>query len=152
MRRKDREITDPAEMVAILESAPVCRLALADGSEPYVIPLCFGVDGHAIYVHSSLEGKKIEILKHNPRCCVEVDITQGPLPDNNPCSWEMQYRSVICTGTARFVTEALEKQQALACILAHYGGAKHTFSEKELMRVCVIRIDIGEMTGKKHGY
>jgi len=152
MRRKDREITDPAEMAAILESAPACRLALADGNEPYVVPLCFGVMNGAIYIHSALEGKKIGILRRNPRCCVEVDITQGPLPDDNPCSWEMQYRSVICTGTARFVTEAGEKQQALTCILAHYGGAKHTFSEKELGRVCVIRIDIGEMTGKKHGY
>jgi uncharacterized protein len=152
MRRKDREITDPAEMAAILESAPVCRLALADGNEPYVVPLCFGVGDGAIYIHSALEGKKIDILRRNPRCCVEVDITHGPLPDDNPCSWEMQYRSVICTGTAWFVTEALEKQQALTCILAHYGGAEHTFSEKELGRVCVIRIDIGEMTGKKHGY
>jgi len=152
MRRKDREITDPAEMAAILESAPVCRLALTDGNEPYVVPLCFGFDGRAIYIHSALEGKKIEILKQNPRCCVEVDSTEGPIPDDNPCSWEMQYRSVICTGTALFVDEPGEKCRALNCILAHYGGKEHEFSEKELGRVCVIRIDIGEMTAKKHGY
>lgn len=152
MRRKDREITDPGEMAAILESAPVCRLALVDGNEPYVIPLCFGFDGKTIYIHSAREGKKIDILRKNPRCCVEADITPGPLPDDNPCSWEMQYQSVICTGTARFVDEPGEKSRALTCILAHYGGTEHVFSEKELDRVCVIRIDIGEMTGKKHGY
>lgn len=152
MRRKDREITDPAEMMAILDSAPVCRLALADGGEPYVVPLCFGVEGGAIYVHSALEGKKIGMLRNNPRCCVEVDVTEGPLPDDNPCSWEMRYRSVICTGTARFLTENAEKRRALNCILAHYGGEEHDFSEKNLERVCVIRIDIQDMTGKKHGY
>lgn len=152
MRRKDREITDPGEMAAILESAPVCRLAMADGDKPYVIPLCFGFDGKTIYIHSAREGKKIDILRKNPRCCLEVDSTEGPLPDDNPCSWEMQYQSVICTGTARFVDEPGEKSRALTCILAHYGGTEHVFSEKELDRVCVIRIDIGEMTGKKHGY
>ncbi|WP_321505708.1 pyridoxamine 5'-phosphate oxidase family protein [uncultured Methanoregula sp.] len=151
MRRKDREITDPAGMAAILDSAPVCRLGLADGNEPYVVPLCFGRDGSSIYIHSSPEGKKIAIIRHNPCCCVEVDNTTGPVPSDNPCSWEMQYQSVICTGTAHFVTRDAEKQHALTCILKHYGGEEHTFSEKELGRVCVIRIDIREMTGKKHG-
>jgi nitroimidazol reductase NimA-like FMN-containing flavoprotein (pyridoxamine 5'-phosphate oxidase superfamily) len=151
MRRKDREITDPETMRAILESAPVCRLALADGDEPYLVPVCFGIDGSALYIHSAHEGKKIDILRKNPRCCVEVDSTDGPLPDDNPCSWEMQYRSVLCTGTARFVTDNGEKQKALTCILKHYGGEEHAFSEKDLDRVCVIRIDIREMTGKKHG-
>lgn len=152
MRRKDREITDPQEMAAILSAAPVCRLALADGDEPYVVPVCFGIDGKSIYLHSAPEGKKIGILHNNPRCCVEVDNTAGPLPDERPCSWEMQYQSVICTGTAVFVDDAGEKQRALDCILRHYGGGEHIFSEKELERVCVIRIDIREMTGKKHGY
>jgi hypothetical protein len=33
----------------------------------------------------------------------------------------------------------------------HYGAEPHPFSEKELLSVCVIRIDIAEMTGKKYG-
>jgi nitroimidazol reductase NimA-like FMN-containing flavoprotein (pyridoxamine 5'-phosphate oxidase superfamily) len=152
MRRKDREITDPREMEAILSCAPVCRLALADGGEPYVVPVCFGIEGRSIYIHSALEGKKIGILRKNPRCCVEVDRTGGPLPDERPCSWEMQYQSVICKGEAVFVEEPAKKQRALDCILRHYGGEEHPFSEKELEHVCVIRIDILEMTGKKHGF
>jgi nitroimidazol reductase NimA-like FMN-containing flavoprotein (pyridoxamine 5'-phosphate oxidase superfamily) len=151
MRRKDRQITDPEEMAAILAAAPVCRLALADGGEPYVVPVCFGLDGSSIYIHSAREGKKAGILRRNPRCCVEVDQTGGPLPADRPCAWEMQYRSVICTGTASFVEETLEKRRALSCILAHYGGEGHDFSENELDRVAVIRIDIREMTGKKYG-
>ncbi|MFA4877161.1 MAG: pyridoxamine 5'-phosphate oxidase family protein [Methanoregula sp.] len=151
MRRKDREITDTAEMAAILDLAPVCHLGLSDGNEPYVVPLCFGRDGSAIYIHSAPEGKKIEILRHNPRCCIEADSTMGPIPGKNPCSWEMQYQSVICTGTASFVTEHGEKRRGLNCILKHYGGEEYGFSEKELDRVCVIRIDITGMTGKKHG-
>jgi nitroimidazol reductase NimA-like FMN-containing flavoprotein (pyridoxamine 5'-phosphate oxidase superfamily) len=154
MRRKDREITDRAEMEAILEAAPVCRLAMAAETEPYAVPLCFAYVAaeNAIYFHSAQEGKKIGMLAKNPRCCVEVDISDGPLPDKSPCSWEFRYRSVICTGTAYTLTDFQEKNRALNCIIRRYGEKDHRFTEKELERVCVVKIAIGEMTGKKHGY
>ena len=154
MRRKDREITDRAEMEAILAEAPVCRVAMADGTEPYVVPLCFAyvAGDNAIYFHSALEGKKLAMLAKNPRCCVEVDICDGPIPDKNPCSWEFRYKSVICTGTAHVLSDPGEKNRALNCIIRHYGDANHLFTEKELERVSVVKIVIGEMTGKKHGY
>ena len=152
MRRKDREITGRAEMEAILAEAPVCRVAMADEGEPYVVPLCFGYEDNAIYFHSAREGKKIAMLAQNPRCCVEVDICGGPLPDKNPCSWEFRYKSVVCTGTARMLSDPEEKNRALTCMIRHYGENDHQFTEKELERVYVIKISIGEMTGKKHGY
>jgi len=152
MRRKDREITDRTEMEALLAEAPVCRVAMADGGEPYVVPLCFGYDNNAIYIHSAKEGKKIAMLTQNPRCCVEADICDGPIPNESPCAWEFRYKSIICTGTAHLLADAREKNMALNCILRHYGEKDHQFTEKELERVCVIKIVIGEMTGKKHGY
>lgn len=151
MRRKDREITDRAEMEAILAEAQVCRLALADGGEPYVVPLCFGYADNAIWFHSAHEGKKIALLKKNPRCCIEVDITGGVIPDERPCGWELRYRSVICTGTARIVTDHAEKEKGLGLILQHYGAGAHKFPKKDLDRVCVVTIAIGEITGKKYG-
>jgi uncharacterized protein len=152
MRRKDREITDQGEMDAILATAPVCRVAMADGEEPYVVPLCFGYRDNTIYFHSSREGKKIAMLVKNPRCCVEVDQYEGPIPDHKPCSWEVRYKSVICTGIARSVDDCDEKRAALNCIMQHYGGETYAFSEKELDRVLVVKIAIQGMTGKKYGY
>ena len=32
----------------------------------------------------------------------------------------------------------------------HYGSGMHEFSDDEIRNVCVIRIDIDSMTGKKH--
>ena len=151
MRRQDREITDRAEMEAILSEAQVCRLALTDGSEPYIVPLCFAYADNTIWFHSAREGKKISLLRKNPQCCVEVDLTGGPVPDARPCGWEFRYRSVICTGTARIATTYEEKRTGLRLILQHYGCGDHDFSLPELDRVCVIRIDITKMTGKKYG-
>ena len=151
MRRKDREITDRDEMEMILQVAPVCRLAMARDGEPYVVPVCFGYTRGSIYIHYAPEGEKIDILRENPRVCIEVDLTSGPIRDENPCSWEMRYKSVICRGMARFVEDTGEKQKALDCILDHYGEGPHQFTEQALSKVAVIRVDVDRMTGKKHG-
>ena len=67
MRRKDCEITDRAEIEAILKKALVCRIGLADGGEPYIVPLSFGYEDGAVYLHSAVEGKKIAMLQKNSR-------------------------------------------------------------------------------------
>jgi len=137
-------------MEAILSEAPVCRVAFSDGSEPYCVPLCFGYADNTIWFHSGPGGKKIDLIGKNPRCCVEVDACEGPIRDKNPCTWEMRYRSVICTGTAHIVHDLTEKRKGLACILEHYGATEHPFTDTELARVCVIKIAIGEMTGRQY--
>lgn len=42
MRRKDRAITDPAQLQQLLARCPVMRLAMAGPDGPYVVPLNFG--------------------------------------------------------------------------------------------------------------
>jgi len=150
MRRRDREITDREEMEILLQAAQVCRLAMADGEEPYVVPLCFGYASGSFYFHSAIGGRKIDILKKNPRVCIEADSTAGPIRDADPCAWGMRYASVICTGRARFIEDETEKRDGLNCILRHYGEGPHPFDEGELANVCVIRVDAEQMTGKKH--
>lgn len=66
MKRKDREITDQDEIGAILDEAMVCRIGFADGGDPYVVPLSFGYENVAVYLHSAPEGKKIVMLEKNP--------------------------------------------------------------------------------------
>jgi nitroimidazol reductase NimA-like FMN-containing flavoprotein (pyridoxamine 5'-phosphate oxidase superfamily) len=59
---------------------------------------------------------------------------------------------VICTGTAQFVEDPDEKRRGLNSIMQHYGAAEYPFTDKDLDRVCVVKITIQEMTGKKYGY
>jgi nitroimidazol reductase NimA-like FMN-containing flavoprotein (pyridoxamine 5'-phosphate oxidase superfamily) len=62
----------------------------------------------------------------------------------------MRYRSVIGYGTAEFLKDPGEKRHGLNCIMRHYGGGSHEFSERDLGSVAVIRIAVESMTGKKH--
>jgi len=151
LRRNDREIVDRAEMESILRASPVCRLGMADGNEPYVVPVCFGYEDGSFFVHSATEGEKIDILRRSPRVCIEVDLTAGPIRNENPCAWEMRYKCVICRGTARFLEHREEKKHALNIILEHYGSSADGFSDQALAKICVIRIDVDQMTGKQHG-
>jgi nitroimidazol reductase NimA-like FMN-containing flavoprotein (pyridoxamine 5'-phosphate oxidase superfamily) len=150
MRRTDRETTDSFEIESILNDAPVCRIGLADGDEPYIVPVCFGYMDHTIYLHSAMAGKKILMLEKNPRCCFEVDQYDSIIRSERPCDWGMRYRSVIGFGRASFIKDAEEKKTGLNCIMHHYGSEVHYFSEDDIRNVCVIRIDIDSMTGKKH--
>jgi len=65
MRRKEKEITDSAEIEQIIRKARVCRLGLVDDREPYVVPVCFGYEKNAFYFHCAPEGRKIELIKKN---------------------------------------------------------------------------------------
>jgi nitroimidazol reductase NimA-like FMN-containing flavoprotein (pyridoxamine 5'-phosphate oxidase superfamily) len=149
VRRKDREITDRTEIEAILHEATVCRIGLADDDGPYVVPVCFGYEDGSVYIHSAPEGKKLAMLAKNSRCCFEVDICDQVIRGDRPCSWGMRYRSVIGYGKAAILTDPDEKRYGVACIVRHYGGSTHAFSESDLLSVTVIRIAVESMTGKK---
>jgi nitroimidazol reductase NimA-like FMN-containing flavoprotein (pyridoxamine 5'-phosphate oxidase superfamily) len=62
----------------------------------------------------------------------------------------MRYRSVIGYGLACFIEDCEEKKKGLNCIMRHYSDETHQFSDEEIRNVCVIRIHIDTMTGKKY--
>lgn len=152
MRRKEKEIRERTSLDAILERAIVCRVALCEEGNPYVVPLLFGYDGRALYLHSAGEGKKVDSLRQNPRVCFEVDVDQVIVPDENPCEWSLKYRSVIGFGKAAFVETPEEKADGLDLILHHYGGSSCGYPAAALERTAVIRVEIESMTGKESGY
>lgn len=60
MRRKDREVTDPAKIQDIMERCTCCRVGFNDDGEVYIVPLNFGYkisdDKYTLYFHAT--GKK----------------------------------------------------------------------------------------------
>ena len=77
MRRQDRELTDPADLLYVLEKADVCHLALSDNNVPYLVTMNFGLkhdQNLILYFHCAREGKKIDILKRNSLVCFGADI------------------------------------------------------------------------------
>lgn len=151
MRRKEKEIKDKDEIEQIIRAAQVCRLAMARENQPYVIPLNFGYRDHTVYFHSASQGKKIDILRENPRVCLEFSIDAELVRAETSCEWGLHFKSAIGFGSAKFVEGPEEKKKALDIIMDHYGGTGDDYSEKMLNLTTVIKVVLTELTGKRSG-
>lgn len=152
MRRKDREITDRAEIDAIVHAAKFMHLALADDNVPFVVPLFHAYDGCVLYFHSARAGAKIEILKRNNRVCFCVSLVDEVLASEVACDFEVKHRTAIGTGRAFFVEDEAEKRRALDAIVARFSDRKFEYPAANFAVTTVVRIEIDSLKGKKHGF
>ena len=152
MRKKEKEITDPAEIEQIIKQAKVCRLGLVDGSEPYVVPVCFGYENNAFYFHCAPEGRKLELIRNNNRVCVEIDTDVEITGAEKPCGWSARYRSVIGVGRAHILEDEADKIRGLTVLMRQFEGKGTAVEFEKADRTAVVRIDIENITGKKSGY
>jgi uncharacterized protein len=66
-----QEMTRQASL-DLLARTHLCRLACAQGSQPYVVPLHFVYDNNSLYGFATV-GQKIDWMRANPLVCVEAD-------------------------------------------------------------------------------
>ncbi len=151
MRRKEKEISEKSEIESIIHKSIVCRVGLSNDNFPYIVPLCFGYKDNTIYVHGSLEGKKIDILKKNSNVCFEFDIDAGIVKNENACDWGIRYRSIIGFGKASFIDNPEQKRNALNIIMNQYSEGAFEFPDSMINKTSVIKIEITNMTGKRSG-
>ncbi|MEE9366317.1 MAG: pyridoxamine 5'-phosphate oxidase family protein [Dehalococcoidales bacterium] len=152
MRKKEKEITDSAEIEQVIKQARVCRLGFVDGNEPYVVPVCFGYKDNAFYFHCAPEGRKIDLIKKNNRVCVEVEADVEIINAENPCGWSIKYRSVIGVGRAYILEDEEDKIRGLAVLMRQFGDKEPDMEFEKADRAAVVRIDIEHIAGKKSGY
>ena len=150
MRRAQQEITDRAEVERLLSEAEVLHLGLYDGHQVYVVPMNYGYRDNALYLHSALEGRKIEILRASPDTCFTIMLDARVKPAEKPCGWSTDYTSLIGYGQAVFLDSPEEKADGLTALMDRFSPGPHDFDEDALARTAVIRIDISEVTGKRH--
>ena len=150
MRRKEKEITARHDIDAIIRSSDVCRLALALDGEPYLVPMSFGYDGQAIYLHSAAEGRKIAFFEGNNRVCFEFErVGRLVRPEGAVCGWTQPFQSVIGYGTIQELVDREHKVQGLNHMVLHYGGQPGQPAEATLARTRVWKIAIESLTGKR---
>lgn len=153
MRKKEKEITDKETIEWIMNEAMVCRIAVSENNIPYIIPMNFGFRDNCLYIHSALQGKKIDIIKKNNNVCFEVDIKTELVTADNPCNWSMKYYSVIGLGKLSFIDDIAEKKNIINIIMEKYSGkSDFKFPDAALNSLAVIKIEISEITGKKSRY
>ncbi len=149
MRRNERQINDREEIDRIISDCQVCRLGLSDGLEPYIVPLCFGYDGKALYFHGAPEGRKMDLLRKNGRVSFEFDVVRKIARDETACRWSMAYESVMGTGSVVFLESPADKREALAVLMAQYSDEAYSFPDPSVEAICVFKVHIDTICGKQ---
>ena len=152
MTKRERQITDPDQIRRILDTAKVLHLGLSVDNEPYVVPLNYGYtmeDGKlVIYLHSAQRGKKLDMLRANPKVFFEMDCDRAPFEGQLPCQYGMVYSSVMGRGVAHIVEDVEEKKRAMSILMNTQTGKNFTFVDRLVSMVAVIRLDVSEYTAK----
>ena len=152
LTKRETRVTDPTEIIRILDTAKVLHLGLAVDNEPYVVPMNYGYtmeDGKlTLYLHSAVRGKKLDMIQANSKVFFEIDCDRMPFEGRVPCQYGMVYSSIMGRGTATLVEDPEAKMQAMSILMKTQTGKDFTFNERLVSIVTVIRIDVQEYTAK----
>lgn len=151
MRRKDLEVLDKERLLQVLARCAVCRLGLAD-DVPYIVPMNFGFswdDRLTLYFHSAPRGRKIDLLKRNPKVSFEMDCDHRLAEGSTACRYTYKYSCLMGVGEARFLENYDEKLRALKAIMRQVTGTDdYEYDEPAVRNVAVIAVDAAEVIGK----
>jgi nitroimidazol reductase NimA-like FMN-containing flavoprotein (pyridoxamine 5'-phosphate oxidase superfamily) len=95
-------ISDMQQIELLLHSEIIGRIGCHDLNSTYIVPISYAYDGKYIYCHTH-EGKKVDMMRRNPRVCFEVDHLE------NMANWQ----SVIAWGTFEELKDAAGRSKAL---------------------------------------
>ncbi len=110
MRRAEKEVADPAWCRAVLDEAPFLVLALNDGGVPYAVPLCVALADGGIYLHMAAAGRKLDLLKADPRAGFTAVAHAAVVPGETACATGMRASSVAGTARCAIVDDPGERR------------------------------------------
>lgn len=154
MLRKDRAVTDRAELVDILDRCKVCRIALQTGGAPYIVPMNYAYELDeagtlVLYFHCRMKGgRKLELLAHNQQAGFELDCDHGLIEADIPCLYGFSFSSIVGTGPMEEITDLTEKARVLALLMHHQTGRDFAIREVEAKSVGIWRLTSTDFTGK----
>lgn len=149
MRRKDREMS--AEFAwEVIDRSEYLTIAMVDeNGMPYCVPVTTIRIGETLYFHCAKAGRKIDILRQNPRVCVSCVGNTNIMKDQ----FTTEFESAVLFGTASEVTDQAEMIEALRALCGHHVPTNmHNFDmeiARSLPRTAMWRIDVESITGKR---
>ena len=153
MTKRELQITDKNRILEILDTARVLHLGLSVKDEPYVVPMNYGYteeDGKLVlYLHSAVQGKKLDMIRENPKVFFELCCDLIPFAGKVPCQYGLAYSSVMGRGVATIVEDVEEKKRAMSLLMKTQTGKDFTFEDRLVSIVAVIRIDVSGYTAKE---
>lgn len=152
MTRRERQIFDIDKILEILDKSKVVHIGMADGDEPYVVPMNYGYtyenEKLTIWLHGATTGRKLDLIRKNPKVFFEMECDLVPFDGNVACNYGISYSSVMGKGIATIVEDSEEKQKGLKVLMKTQVNKDFDFNEKLASVVAIIKIEVSEFTAK----
>ncbi|MFG2196559.1 pyridoxamine 5'-phosphate oxidase family protein [Streptomyces sp. NPDC048639] len=154
-RAAHRAAYDRESVHAILDDGYLCHLGFVRDGAPVVLPTLYARMGERLYVHGSTGSRPLRMSGRTdpglPVCLTVTHVDELVLA-RSAFHHSINYRSVVVHGTARQVTDAAERAEALDAIVDQVVPGRSADSRpanpKELAATAVIRIDLEEVSAK----
>lgn len=152
LTRREREITDINEILKILDKSKFVHIGLVDGDEPYVVPMNYGYtyenDALTLYLHGATEGKKLDLMRANPKVFFSIECDIEPFSGQVACQYGTSYSSVMGKGVAEILEAPEDKMTGLTRFMKTQTGIDFEFNERLVSAVSVIKINVTSFTAK----
>lgn len=148
MRVKKRLMSEE-DAEKLLKNASHGVLAVAgDDGYPYAVPVSFVYKDRKIYIHSALEGHKVDAIKQNSKVSFCVVTADNVVPEK----LTTRYASAVAFGTAKVLPSKAETEAYARLLAEKYGCHDEMIIQKELDRYagkfCILEITVDHLTGK----
>ncbi len=149
---RERMITDKEKIKEILDRSKIVHLGMVDGDEPYIVPMNYGYtledDKLTLWLHCAKRGRKLDILRVNPKVFVEMECDLKPFDGDIACRYGLSYSSIMGRGTAEIVEDIEVKKAALTYLMKTQTGKEFEFEDKMAAIVSIIKVEVSEYTTK----
>lgn len=154
MRRSDRaQSLEFAQ--ALIDRCTYGVVAISTGEDtPYCLPLSLVRVDNRLYFHCAKQGRKLDLLRRNPKVCVTFVGTSEPAYVESNNTFTDYFQSAMVTGTASEVLDDDEKIEALRALCTKVtpeGMSGDNFERAvsgSLAVTGVWRIEMEEITAK----
>jgi uncharacterized protein len=151
-RPHERGRYDRAGAYAILDAAMICHIAYVVDGQPYCTPTAFWRVGDHLYWHGSSASRMLRSQRGGSPVCLTVTHLDSLVLARCGFNHSVDYRSMMCFGTAHMVDDPAEKSAALDRMIDRFypdrAATLRTSADLELKATTVIGITIEQESAK----
>ena len=156
-RTRVRRVAENADyqrqtLLAIIDEARLCHIAIADAAGVHCIPTACWRDGDYLYVHGSNGGRLVKLLVGGVQACVTITHLDGLVLARSAFNHSMNYRSAMIYGRFEKLLGEAEKRASMALFMETIAPGRQreirAGSDKEFDATTILRIPLAEAACK----
>ena len=151
-RRHDRGAYDRATIYPVLDAGLLAHVAYVIDGQPFCTPTIHWRAGDVLYWHGSSASRMLRHLAAGTPACVTVSHLDSLVLARSGFNHSADYRSAMCFGTARLVTDAEAKRAALTALVDRFypgrTAALRPVTPQEVKATAVVAMEIEEASSK----